>query len=87
MLRGEDLFRGSVIVALGDYGGTYALEELTTVARLDGPLQDDAVTALARLGSPSSRAVIAGLQKEAAASCSRRSRPPCACCRSIVRPA
>jgi len=31
-----------VIEALGDYKAQYALEALTAVARLDGPLQDDA---------------------------------------------
>lgn len=65
VLRGEDLFRGSVIAALGDHRGGFALEELTTVARLDGPLQDDAVTAVGRIGNASSRSVVAGLQKTA----------------------
>jgi hypothetical protein len=63
VLRGEDAFRGSVIAALGDYRRTFALDEMVAVVQLDGPLQDDAVTALGRIGDPASRAVVAGLQK------------------------
>lgn len=63
VLKGEDLFRGSVIAALGDHRGAFALDELLTVARLDGPLQDDAITAVGRIGSVSSRTAIAGLQE------------------------
>ncbi len=65
VLRGEDHFRGSVITALGEHGATFALPELLTVVRLDGPLKDDAITALGRLAVPSSRSVVAGLQKAA----------------------
>src|SRR5689334_1556297 len=39
--RGEDIYRGAVIEALGDYDGRYALAPITSVAELDGPLQDD----------------------------------------------
>lgn len=60
--RGEDIYRGAVIEALGDYDGRYALAPITSVAELDGPLQDDAITALGRLGDPSSRPVLAKLQ-------------------------
>jgi hypothetical protein len=62
VLRGEDAFRGSLIAALGDYRGTFALPELLAVVKLDGPLQDDAATALARIGDASARPVIASLQ-------------------------
>lgn len=62
VLRGEDAFRGSLIAALGDYRGAFAVPELLTVVKLDGPLQDDAATALARIGDPSARPVIASLQ-------------------------
>jgi hypothetical protein len=65
VLKGEDLFRGSVIAALGDHRGAFALEELMVVVQLDGPLQDDAITAIGRIGQPSSRSVIAGLQQSA----------------------
>jgi hypothetical protein len=64
VMRGEDLFRGSVIAALGDYHGRHALADITTVAELDGPLQDDAITALGRLGDASSRAVLGRLQQQ-----------------------
>jgi hypothetical protein len=64
VFRGDDLFRGSVIVALGDYGRTFAVDEIRQVAALDGPLQDDAVTALGRLGDKSVLPDISRLQKE-----------------------
>jgi len=63
--RGEDFFRGAVIEALGDYGGAYALQEIVAVAKLDGPLQDDAVSALGKLGDRSVVPVLAGLQRSA----------------------
>ncbi|MEO7888823.1 MAG: HEAT repeat domain-containing protein [Vicinamibacterales bacterium] len=63
--RGEDLFRGSVIEALGSYKGGYALSAIIAVARLDGPLQDDAITAIGRIGDPEGRAVLADLQRTA----------------------
>lgn len=65
VLEGEDVFRGSVIEALGEYHRTYALTAITQVAMLDGPLQDDAITAIGRLGDPASRAVVGGLQATA----------------------
>jgi HEAT repeat protein len=60
--RGEDIYRGAVIEALGDYDGRYALAPITAVAELDGPLQDDAITALGRLGDASTLTVLAALQ-------------------------
>jgi hypothetical protein len=63
VLRGEDHFRGSVIAALGEHGALFAMPELLTVVRLEGPLQDDAITALGQLAVPSSRPVVAALQK------------------------
>lgn len=62
VLQGQDLFRGSVIVALGDYDGRYATDELLAVAAVDGPLQDDAVTALGRLKEPRVVEVLRTLQ-------------------------
>ena len=67
VLKGEDLFRGSVITALGEYQGAYALEDIIAVAQLEGPLQDDAVTAIGRIGNNASRAAIAALQTSAPA--------------------
>ena len=49
-LRGEDFFRSAVIEALGDYKAQYAFDALIAVAKLDGPLQDDAALALGKIG-------------------------------------
>jgi HEAT repeat protein len=65
--RGEDYFRSSVIEALGDYKVAAAVPKLLEVARLDGPLQDDAVTALGKIGDPSAMSVLAQLQRTAPA--------------------
>ena len=46
VMRGQRFFRGAVIEAVGDFKGTYAFAPLTEIAKLDGPLQDDAVLAL-----------------------------------------
>ncbi len=63
--RGEDFFRGAVIEALGDYKAQYALETISAIAQLDGPLQDDAAIALGRIGDKRSLEVLAGLQRSA----------------------
>ncbi|MEZ5316478.1 MAG: hypothetical protein R2752_03650 [Vicinamibacterales bacterium] len=65
VLQGQDFFRGGVIEALGDYGGTFALDAIDEVARQDGPLQDDAITAIAKLGAKDRLTLVAGLQKTA----------------------
>ncbi len=65
VLDGEDFFRGSVITAIGDYHGTFAVDEIRSVAALDGPLQDDAVTALGRLGDRAALPDLAKLQEAA----------------------
>jgi HEAT repeat protein len=65
VLRGADFFRGAVIEALGDYGGTFAIQDIKSVALLEGPLQDDAITALGRLKDPTMVPVLAGLQRTA----------------------
>lgn len=64
ILRGEDFFRGAVIDAIGAYKGAWALETISQVARLDGPLQDDALTAIGRIGDPASVPLLAELQKQ-----------------------
>ena len=61
--RGEDFFRGAVLEALGDYDGTYALPRIIEVAKLEGPLQDDAITALGKIGDRSARPVLVELQQ------------------------
>jgi len=60
--RGEDFFRGAVIEALGDYRAAYALPAIEPVARLDGPLQDDAITAIGKIGDRGRVPLLAGLQ-------------------------
>lgn len=65
ILRGEDYFRGSVIEALGDYQVAWAREAIAEVAKLDGPLQDDAIIALGKIGSRASLPTLATLQKTA----------------------
>ena len=65
VMQGADFFRGSVIQALGDFNGRYALDSIASVAKLDGPLQDDAITALGMIADPSSLETVIGLQKTA----------------------
>ena len=65
MARGEDFFRGAVIEALGDYKAQYAIDAITTIAKLDGPLQDDSAIALGRIGDKRSLETLAGLQRTA----------------------
>src|SRR5262249_4333720 len=65
VMRGADLFRGSLIAALGDYRARYAVDAITQVAKLDGPLQTDAITALARIGDQSSARLFGELRKSA----------------------
>lgn len=63
--RGEDFFRSAVIEALGDHHAGYAFDPLTAVARLDGPLQDDAAVALGRLGDKRALGTLAAIQRTA----------------------
>lgn len=65
ILRGDDFFRGAVIDALGDYGGTFALKDIVSVAQVEGPLQDDAITAIGRLGDVSMVPVLGAIQRSA----------------------
>lgn len=65
VLKGQDFFRSAVIEALGDYKAAYALPNLTEVAKLEGPLQDDAVLAIGKIGDKASLAVLAALQRTA----------------------
>ncbi len=65
VLRGQDLYRSAVIEAVGDYHGTYALANITEVARRDGPLQEDAILAMGKLGDKRALEVLQGLQKSA----------------------
>jgi HEAT repeat protein len=63
VLRGADHFRSTVIEALGDFKRAHAVPRLTEVAKQDGPLQDDAVLALGKIGDKRSLEVLAALQR------------------------
>jgi len=63
--RGEDFFRSAVIEALGDYKALYAFDALTAIAKLEGPLQDDAALALGKLADKRALNTLAQLQQTA----------------------
>ena len=63
--KGQDFFRSVVIEAIGDYKGAYAFDAINTVAKLDGPLQDDAVLALGKLGDKRAVETLAAQQRSA----------------------
>lgn len=65
IMRGQDFFRSGVIEAVGDFKGTYAFGPLTEVAKLDGPLRDDAVLALGKLADKRALETFATLQRGA----------------------
>ena len=52
-----------MIEALGDFRHTYAIPRLTEVVKLEGPLQDDAVLALGKIGDKQALGTLAGLQR------------------------
>ena len=62
-MRGQDYFRGSVIEALGDYKVGSALPRLIEIARIEGPLQDDAVLSIGKLGDKTALGPLAELQR------------------------
>lgn len=63
--RGEDFFRSAVIEALGDYKATFAFDTVTAIAKLDGPLVDDAALALGKIGDTRALDTLSGLQRTA----------------------
>jgi len=65
VLRGQDLYRAGVIEALGDYKGAYALAPIIQVSKLDGPLQEEAILALGKIGDKRALETLQGLQKSA----------------------
>ena len=67
VMRGDDFFRGSTIEALGDFGATFALTDIAAVAQRDGPLQEDAITAIGRIGDVTQVNTLVALQKSAPA--------------------
>jgi len=64
--RGLDFFRSTVIEALGDYKIAAAVPRLIEIAKIDGPLQDDAATALGKIGDKTALGTLAELQRTAA---------------------
>jgi HEAT repeat protein len=62
-MRGQDYFRGSVIEALGDYRIAAAMPRLVEIAKIEGPLQDDAVLSLGKLGDKAALGPLAELQR------------------------
>jgi len=65
--QGEDVFRGATIVALGDYRRTYATKAIIEVAKLDGPLQADAIAALGRMKDSSAASALTEIRRHAPA--------------------
>jgi HEAT repeat protein len=65
VMKGQDLFRSAVIDALGDYKADYALSSIMAVSKLDGPLQEDAILALGKIGDKRALPTLAGLQATA----------------------
>lgn len=63
--RGLDFFRSTVIEAIGDYQIATAVPTLMEIAKIDGPLQDDAATALGKIGDKAALGTLAGLQRTA----------------------
>ena len=63
--RGLDFFRGAVIDALGRRRAGYAFDGVAAVAKIQGPLQDDAVIALGRIGGPRALAELKPLAADA----------------------
>jgi HEAT repeat protein len=63
--RGVDFFRSTVIEAIGDYKVAAAVPALIEVAKLDGPLQDDAAVALGKVGDKNALGVLAAMQQSA----------------------
>jgi hypothetical protein len=62
--RGLDFFRISVIEALGERRAAYAVEAIAAAAKLDGPIQDDAVLALGRIGGARATEALSALTPE-----------------------
>jgi hypothetical protein len=65
VMQGQAFFRSVVIEAIGDHRGAYAIKPITEVAKIDGPLQDDAVLALGKIGDKTTLPTLATLQRSA----------------------
>jgi len=57
--RGLDFFRSAVIEALGRHRAAYAVDAIAATSKLEGPLQDDALLALGRIGGTRAATAIA----------------------------
>lgn len=66
--RGQEYFRGAVIEALGDHGAGYAVEPLIRIIGDPGPLRDDALLALGKIGDARSIGPLGAVQSEGDAS-------------------
>ena len=64
-MRGVDFFRSTVIEAIGDYKVTLALPRLVEISKIEGPLQDDAATAIGKIGDKSALGALAAMQQSA----------------------
>lgn len=65
--RGFDFFRSVVIEVLGEHGASYAADQIASIAKTEGPLQDDAVIALGRIGGAQAPRVLESLSSDAVA--------------------
>jgi HEAT repeat protein len=61
--RGLDFFRSAVIETLGDHRAGYAVKAIIPMLEFDGPLQDDAILALGRIGDRAALPALASLTK------------------------
>jgi len=63
--RGEEYFRGAVIEALGDHRASYAVEPLIRIMSGEGPLRDDALLALGKIGDRRILVPLSAVQRDA----------------------
>jgi len=63
--RGQGYFRGAVIEALGDHSAVYAVESLIPIIEDSGPLRDDALLALGKIGDGRVLAPLRVVQEDA----------------------
>jgi HEAT repeat protein len=61
--RGFDFFRSAVVAALGEHRATYAVKTIIPITALEGPLQDDAILALGRIGDRAAIPTLSSLTK------------------------
>jgi len=64
-MRGVDYFRSTVIEAIGDYKVAMAMPRLVEIAKVEGPLQDDAATAIGKIGDKTQLGTLAQMQQSA----------------------